>query len=333
MEHTVSVIIPVYNVEKYLEQCLAGVVGQSYKNLEIILVDDGSSDGSPAICDTYAAKDERVIVYHNPNHGPSYSRNFGIDHSRGEYLLFIDSDDWVDENYVANLVKAIEETHSELAISPYYFAYPDRSVLDSVDEKKLTGVLAEDLARLYRLTAGPCCKLYRRDIVCNKDIRFVLGRSYSEDRVFNYHYLQSIQTYVYVDIPQYHYRQNGRPSLSKQKSEKAFDDAMYALEEERKFLEAVHAKGMPQMLCWSAVGYLRTFSETKETGDSYRGFCERFQRAKGIAPVAYSFRNMKTIAASCAYIMNLPVIFYAWHRLKKYLERGGGQSSCGNRPL
>ncbi len=323
MEHTVSIIIPVYNVEKYLDQCLASVVGQSYRDLEIILVDDGSSDGSPAICDAYAAKDARVTVYHNSNHGPSYSRNFGIDHSSGEYLLFIDSDDWVDENYVANLVKAIEETDSELAISPYYFEYPDRSVLDSVDEKKLTGVLAQDLAYLYRLTAGPCCKLYRRDIVCNKDLRFVLGRAYSEDRVFNYHYLQSIKTYVYVDIPQYHYRQDGRPSLSKQKSEKAFDDAMYALEEEKNFLEAMQAKRIPLMLYWSALSYLGAFIETKEMGDSYEGVCRRFQRAKSIAPVAYSFRSTKEMVKSCMYMMNFPMVFYAWHRLKKYLKSGG----------
>lgn len=323
MEHTVSIIIPVYNVEKYLDQCLASVVGQSYGNLEIILVDDGSSDGSPAICDAYAGKDARVTVYHNPNHGPSYSRNFGIDHSSGEYLLFIDSDDWVDENYVANLVKAIEETDSELAISPYYLAYPDHSVLISADKNELTGILSQDLSSLYKLTMGPWCKLYRRDIVCTKDLRFVLGRAYSEDRVFNYHYLQSIKTYVYVDIPQYHYRQDERPSLSKQKSEKAFDDAMYALEEERKFLEAMHAKRIPLMLYESALFYLYALFETKENGDSYECFCKRFRRVKGIAPVAYSFRNMKTIAASCAYMMNLPMVFYVWHKLKKYLKSGG----------
>ncbi len=324
MERVVSIIIPVYNVEKYLDQCLASVVGQSYKALQIILVDDGSSDGSPAICDAYAEKDGRVRVYHNENHGPSYSRNFGIDHSSGEYLMFIDSDDWVDADYVGNLVQAIEETGSDLAISPYYFEFPDQRLLDHVDEKKLTGVLAKDLVHLYRLTAGPCCKLYRRDIAYNKDLRFVLGRAYSEDRVFNYHYLQSIRTYAYVDIPQYHYRQNGRPSLSKQKSEKAFDDAMYAMEEERKFLQSVHAAHIPQMLYWSAFFYLAAFWETRETGDSYEGFCKRWKRAKEIAPVVYSFQSLKTMVVSCAYVLDLPVIYYAWRRLKKYLKSGGG---------
>lgn len=319
MERVVSIIIPVYNVEKYLDQCLSSVVRQSYKALEIILVDDGSSDGSPAICDAYAAKDGRVIVYHNGNHGPSYSRNFGIDHSSGEYLMFIDSDDWVGVDYVGNLVKAMEETGSELAISPYYLAFPERSELCDADEKELTGALSKDLVSLYYLILGPCFKLYRRDMVLEKGIRFPLGRSYSEDRVFNYHYLQSVKKYVYVDIPQYHYRQNGRPSLSKQKSEKAFDDAMYALEEERKFLQSVHAAHIPQMLYWSVFFYLAAFWETKETGDDYKAFCKRWRKAKEIAPVAYSFKSIKTMVASCAYVLDLPVIFYAWRRLKKYL--------------
>ncbi len=327
MEQIVSIIVPVYNVEKYLDECLASIAKQSYKNLQVILVDDGSDDASPQICDTYVAKDERFEVYHNNNRGPSYSRNFGIDHSSGEYLVFIDSDDWVDADYVRNLVQAMEETGSELAISPYRLEYPDWSVLERVDEKKLTGVLAKDLVHLYRLTAGPWCKLYRKDIVCNKDLRFVLGRAYSEDRVFNYHYLQCIKKYVYVDIPQYHYRKDGRPSLSEQKSEKAFNDAMYAMEEEKKFLLAMHAKRIPEMLYWSARSYLYVFAETKETGDSYEGFCKRWRKAKKIAPVAYSCKSLKTMVASFAYMLDLPVIFYAWHRMKKYLRPEGGVKS------
>ncbi len=317
----VSIIIPAYNVEKYLDQCLASVVGQSYKALQIILVDDGSSDGPAAICDAYAEKDGRVTVYHNGNHGPSYSRNFGIDHSSGEYLTFIDSDDWVDADYVRNLVQAMEESGSELVISSYYLAFPDRSELYYADEKDLTGVLSKDLMSLYWLTMGPHCKLYRRDIVLEKGIRFPHGRSYSEDRVFNYHYLQSIKTYAYVGVSPYHYRQADRPSLSKQKSMKAFDDAMYALEEERKFLLAMHAERSPEMLYRSALFYLRAFWETGETGDDYEAFCKRWQRAKDAAPVAYSFQSLKTMGVSILYMLDLPVVFYAWKRLRKRLRR------------
>ncbi len=323
MESLVTVIIPVYNVEKYLDTCIRSVIQQSYENWELILVDDGSADNSPRICDDYAASDGRIKVYHNENHGASYSRNFGIDYSRGRYLTFIDSDDWIDENYVANLVKAMEETGSDLAISPYYLAYPNRAVLYGANKRKLTGILKKDLVKLYRLTCGPWGKLYRKDIVCNKGLRFPLGRSYSEDRVFNYKYLQSIQKYCYVDTPQYHYRQWGEASLSKQKSLKAFDDAMYALKAERDFLQAMHAEGKYEMLHTSVLEYLGAFQKTAETGDDYEAYRERFQRAKKIVPVVYSSKSLKSIVTSCAYTLDLPCIFHMWHKLKKHWNSGG----------
>ena len=89
----ISVIVPVYNAEKYLRECLDSIVNQTYKNIEIILVDDGSTDGSGAICDEYADKDVRIKVYHIPNGGASNDRNLGIDNADGEYLMFVDSDD------------------------------------------------------------------------------------------------------------------------------------------------------------------------------------------------------------------------------------------------
>lgn len=317
----VSVIVPVYNVEKYLEKCLESIAKQSYKNLQIILVDDGSTDASPQICDAFANRDNRVVVYHNENHGPGYSRNYGIDRSEGDLIMFVDSDDWVDEDYVMDLVQAITETESDIAISPYYFEFPDKSVPDVADKTKLTGVLAKDLVKLYGLTAGPCFKLYRRDIILNKGIRFPFNKSYSEDRVFNYYYLQNVKKYTYVDIPQYHYRQSEGLGLSKQKSERAFDDAMYALEEEKKFLSAMRAKRRHEMLYRSALGYLSVFRETSETGDGYAGFRMRFQRAKEIVPVAYSFKSLRTTIISCLYILNLPGVFYVWNRWKYYRIR------------
>lgn len=121
MQPLVSVIVPVYNVEKYLDKCISSIISQSYKNLQVLLVDDGSTDASSQICDKYADNDARIAVYHNSNHGPSYSRNFGLEHSSGEYITFIDSDDWLEDDYVTNLVRAIIETGSELAISPNFF--------------------------------------------------------------------------------------------------------------------------------------------------------------------------------------------------------------------
>ena len=321
MQPLVSVIVPVYNVEKYLDKCISSIIGQSYKNLQVLLVDDGSTDTSSQICDKYADNDVRIAVYHNSNHGPSYSRNFGFERSNGEYITFIDSDDWLEEDYVTNLVQAILETGSELAISPNFLDYPDKSVAESIDERTLTGSLQQDLVKLYRLMPSPCCKLYRKDIICKYNIRFPLGKSYAEDRVFNYVYLQNITSYIYINVPQYHYLQFVENSLTKQRTMKAFADAMYALEKERDFLLAVDAVGKYEMLLSSLGPYLMTFWRTEETGDSYKEYCRRFQRAKKIVPVVYCFSSLKNAIASCAYLLNLPCVFYVCKKLKLYLQK------------
>ena len=100
----VSVIVPIYNVEKYLEKCIESIVNQTYKNLEIILVDDGSQDNCPAMCDEWTQKDSRIKVIHKKNGGLSSARNAGLEVSNGEYISFVDSDDWLDENTFEELL-------------------------------------------------------------------------------------------------------------------------------------------------------------------------------------------------------------------------------------
>lgn len=106
-EPLISVIIPIYNVEQYLEQCLDSVVNQTYRNLEIILVDDGSPDKCGAICDAYKAKDERIIVIHQENQGLSAARNAGLDICKGEYIAFVDSVDWVEADYIDAMLEYV----------------------------------------------------------------------------------------------------------------------------------------------------------------------------------------------------------------------------------
>ena len=109
MDSLISIIIPVYNVEKYLRRCVDSVLGQTYDKLEIILVDDGSTDNSGRICDEYREKDQRIIVIHKENGGLSEARNFGIEKSSGEYISFVDSDDWIPEDSVAIMYYKMKE--------------------------------------------------------------------------------------------------------------------------------------------------------------------------------------------------------------------------------
>ena len=112
----ITVIVPVYNVEKYLTRCVDSIINQTYKNLEIILVDDGSTDSSPAICDNYAKKDSRINVIHKQNNGASSARNAALDIASGDYIGFVDSDDYINRDMYASLFDSIVDSGSDMAI-------------------------------------------------------------------------------------------------------------------------------------------------------------------------------------------------------------------------
>lgn len=113
----ITVIVPIYNVDKYLEGCLISILKQTYTNLEIILINDGSTDASPRICDSYASLDNRIRVVHQENQGVSSARNLGIDISRGQYITFIDADDYIDPDYLNNMITIIEQSKCEIVVS------------------------------------------------------------------------------------------------------------------------------------------------------------------------------------------------------------------------
>lgn len=116
----ISVIVPVYNVEKYLEKCLESIINQTYKKIEVILINDGSIDLSPQICDDYQKKDNRIKVIHKLNEGPSEARNTGLNVAKGEYIAFIDSDDYIDESYLNTLFKLLDNTNSDISCCSFF---------------------------------------------------------------------------------------------------------------------------------------------------------------------------------------------------------------------
>ena len=128
MEELISVVVPVYNVEKYIDKCINSIINQTYKNLEIILVDDGSPDNCGNICDEYAKKDNRIIVIHKENGGLSDARNTGIEVSKGKYITFIDSDDYISDNYVSFLYNLIIEYKADISIGKHYVLYENGEI-------------------------------------------------------------------------------------------------------------------------------------------------------------------------------------------------------------
>ena len=139
-EALVSIIVPVYNVEQYLDRCLRSLINQSYKNIEIILVDDGSPDKCPQMCEDWAQKDYRIKVIHKKNGGLSDARNKGIEVARGEYICFVDSDDYIDERYVETLYDLICNNHTEISAISFKEVFLMEEDLDTsmMSEKTIT---------------------------------------------------------------------------------------------------------------------------------------------------------------------------------------------------
>lgn len=194
----ISIIVPVYNAEKYIRQCLDSIRKQSYTDFEVILVDDGSTDGSGIICDEYAKADNRFHVIHQENGGVSVARNTGIDNAKGENLVFVDSDDYLDLSYLYNIAS---NSHYDLVISGYE-TFPNNNKIVLTDAfyslSEISSFIQNNLSRLYFTV--PWCKLYKTKLIKEGKIRFAINIRLAEDWLFNLNYLlqcKSIQTISY----------------------------------------------------------------------------------------------------------------------------------------
>lgn len=205
----ISVIVPIYKVEPYLRRCIDSIVNQTYTNLEIILVDDGSPDGCPAICDEYAAKDNRIVVIHKENGGLSDARNAGLDICKGEYITFVDSDDWIADCFIEVLASSIQDTNAEISICNYIRtsnSYSATIKANEVNKKVLSST--EAVKKLWSkdkiafVTAWG--KIYKNNL-WNK-LRFPKGLIH-EDEYITYKLLYCAKKTVFVDIPLYFYYQ------------------------------------------------------------------------------------------------------------------------------
>jgi len=182
MSPLISIIIPIYNVEQYLRQCVVSVVNQTYKNIEIILVDDGSQDNCPAICDEYARHDDRIKVIHKENGGLSDARNAGLDIASGSYIGFVDSDDWLDEEMYHILVRDILDYKADIACCEIITVSEEGAIIKGQTTFKHKTVVKEgdDVVRYIYGKFSACNKLYRSELFGN--IRFPFGKLYEDAR-------------------------------------------------------------------------------------------------------------------------------------------------------
>lgn len=212
----VSVIVPIYNVEKYLAKCIDSVLAQDYYDWELLLINDGSTDSSGEICDEYTLKDSRIKVFHQLNKGVSAARNLGIENAQGKYIIFIDSDDYVTPQYLSDLVKY----DSDIIASGFDLWYAngrqtERKTFDNLkfynieDNTLNDAIIIGDYKHLWH---GPCCKLYKKATINN--IRFDESLDYGEDYLFNLNVLLSCSSITLVPKSNYIYTHYNNTTLT-----------------------------------------------------------------------------------------------------------------------
>ncbi|MCM1461036.1 MAG: glycosyltransferase [Bacteroides sp.] len=207
----VSIIIPVYNAEKYLEKCLYSCIAQTYPAIEILLINDGSTDTSGDLCDQFCAMDDRVSVVHKENAGVSIARNAGIEKATGDYITFLDSDDWLEQDAIGRLMKNAANMDFVIAGMTRYDAKGEKVLsvnnpqgLKCVTQKQAVSALF-DWKNFFNYR-GPCAKLYRRDVLVNNHVFFNPKLTFGEDTCFVLQYMEHIQYSIQLDCSVYNYR-------------------------------------------------------------------------------------------------------------------------------
>lgn len=261
---TISVIIPVYNVKNYLDACMECVCKQTYKNLEIVIIDDGSNDSSGQMCDIWAKKDCRIRTVHKKNGGLSDARNSGIDIATGDYILFVDSDDLMSERLIEHLYKIIEKTDADIAICDAVHCYPGQAFI-YVDETVCRILSSEEAMceMMYQTSFlyAAWAKLYRRELFDN--LKFPVGLLF-EDVAIMYKVFAKANLIVYSNAKLYGYLHRAN-SITTSKFSRKNCDILSICNEQLSFAQAYSRKVYEAALSYQIVGALRIYLNAPRT--------------------------------------------------------------------
>ncbi len=227
MNDLVSVIIPIYNVENYLVKCVDSVLAQDYRPLEIILIDDGSTDGSGLICDDYDSKHEEIKVIHKKNGGLSEARNYGIEAATGSYICCIDSDDYIDDGFITYLMNLIQKYDSDMSICNINYV-ENEVITNPVKEHKEycanASQILEKILDEVEITESACAKMYKRQLF--EKVRYPVGRT-EEDLATTYKLVGQCERIAYGNDKSYYYINRGN-SITKRKFSEANYNILWA---------------------------------------------------------------------------------------------------------
>lgn len=238
----ISVIIPVFNAGQLLKKCLDSVLTQTWSNIEVIVVDDGSSDDSPDICNRYAATDPRVKAIHTTNKGVCHARNTGLDNATGHYVMFVDSDDWLDSGMMEVLAGLMEKNDADMATCGYFMEDENGKVIYGIDKNtEYTLGRWDAIGTLfkspdYRYKGNLWDKLFLRQTIVDHSLTFDNTIHFNEDRLFVFQYLMHTDKTAYTTKPYYHYVQHSQSAMG------AFAKAYHAQHET--FIDAFEKMGL-----------------------------------------------------------------------------------------
>lgn len=231
MKELISVIIPAYNIEQYIERCLESVCGQTYSRLEIIVIDDGSTDGTGNIIDELAKKDSRIITIHKENGGVSAARNTGLDIAKGDYIGFVDGDDIIESDMYELLLRNALKYQADISHCGYQMVFPKR-----VDYYYNTGEVriqnqyegVYDLIKADKVEPGLCNKLYKRELVSVHRLDNKI--KINEDLLYNYRLFKEAKTSVFEDVSKYHYMIRSNSASTSKINKNKLEDPLLVLQ-------------------------------------------------------------------------------------------------------
>lgn len=222
----ISIIVPVYGVELYISQCIESLIGQTYKNIEIILVDDGSKDRSGIICEEYAANDRRIIVLHKQNGGSSSARNYGLERATGDWIMYVDGDDWIEPATIEMLLKKANETKADIVFADFWFNNPDEQSESRIYDwnKPYPDGLKEYISTPWTTPWG---NIHKKNLYTDNNLRSPEGIDYCEDFHLIVRLCYFAKSIAKISKPFYHYRQR-ETSIMHNRNKKTEADELWA---------------------------------------------------------------------------------------------------------
>ena len=310
----VSIVVPIYNVEKYLPQCIDSIINQTYQNIEIILVDDGSPDNCGKICDDYANKDERIKVIHKENGGLSDARNYGIDVAIGKYIVFVDSDDYIDNKYIEILYNAIKTNNTRVSQCNILKVNDKGEALTKVgyldNQIKNGKCMIKDLYKGHTTeNIVTCNKMYEIELFEN--LRYPFGKIH-EDEYTTYKILYNTDKIAVINEYLYNYRQN-QNSITGRKFNIKRLDKLEAYDERMKFFEQKGEKELYELTAKTYLGEIREcyVKTRKHIAHSKELQKELIRKYRENYKKAIKFENISHIAKIKGFVFHIsPKLYY-----------------------